>query len=105
MKIAKTLLLGSTMFFLVSCGATFNPDWHVGDYLGEQLVSATGHTVPADTPEFNDYACMHTNKVIQLKNLFKRYNIKLERKGRKSNELTETTIASIDELMIVLSRQ
>jgi hypothetical protein len=51
---------------LVSC-SDFYPDFHVGDYMGGQIISESGHVVQCSDPEFNKYACMHEDKVAELK--------------------------------------
>jgi hypothetical protein len=44
----------------------FDPDWHVGDSLQESIVNERNEVVMCFEPAFNDFSCMHKNKVCEL---------------------------------------
>lgn len=73
----QKLKLKSLMTFLIlsaSCGRTikFNPDFYVGDSEHEYIINENGNIVMPHQKEFNDFACMHREKVKELKELLER---------------------------------
>jgi hypothetical protein len=48
-------------------GITFNPDWHVGDSHQMAIVPEEGPVVMCEAERFNNFACMHREKVKELK--------------------------------------
>jgi hypothetical protein len=56
---------------LSSCGrgVKFHPDWYVGDHENEYIINEEGKTIMPHQREFNDFACMHKEKVKELKKL------------------------------------
>lgn len=80
MKIDKLLLVLLMISFVASCttGITWNPDWYIGDYLNERIISEKGHTIQANNQEFNGYACIHIEQVIELKEILRKARIPKE---------------------------
>lgn len=61
----------SLLIFAIGCttGIKFNPDWHVGDYEQMRIVPEKGEPILCEDPRFNNYACMHVDKIKELKEI------------------------------------
>lgn len=62
-------------------GVNFDPDIHMSDYEMDSIVGEDGVYISCQEPEFNEYACMHKSKWIELKALLTR--IRLSKKDSK----------------------
>jgi len=80
MKIVLRLLLILTISFATtSCdeeewsGIKFRPYWFVGDYKNEQILNSTLNLkVKASSPDFNNYACLNVDQIMELADILRR---------------------------------
>ena len=77
-----TLMLILTVM-VISCqtGIKFDPQWHNADHLRQSIVyshNGNENQVFTDEPEFDQYACMHINKIQELAEILKRAKIPKE---------------------------
>jgi hypothetical protein len=73
----KNALLLWTLFLITGCerGINFDPQFKVGDFSTESIVGRDGVRVYSYEPAFNDYACMHKDKVAELAEILTRARI------------------------------
>ena len=81
-----------SLFFVAgasSCsrGITFNPDFHVGDSELLAIVPEEGHPVMCEEQRFNNFSCMHKEKVKELRAILSRARLPREQKERIINLL------------------
>lgn len=85
------MLLKSSLFVLFvfvlgasSCttGITFNPDFHVGDPVQMAIVPEEGPIVRCEEERFSQFACMHREKVKELKEILQKARIPKKEKLR-----------------------
>jgi hypothetical protein len=63
----KLLLIALTLTSCRSKGIKFDPIWHVGDHMSGQIVPREPYPiVSCFEPSFDQYACMHQDKVKEL---------------------------------------
>ena len=83
------MLLKSSLLILCFClmgasscsrGIVFNPDWHVGDSQLMAVVPEEGEPVMCEAPEFEKYACMHQDKVKELREILLRARLPKDEK-------------------------
>ena len=81
----------SLTILLISCqhGIEFNPDFYIGDYENVSITNEDGKTVYADEPLFNKYACMHEEKVKELKKILSEATISRKAKRKLDFEFTQ----------------
>lgn len=97
MRSSAVLFMAIVLLSLIACGKQsiqdiekFDPQFHVGDYLNEQIINRTGGTVSIKDPKFNDFACLHVDKVKELNIILNRYRRRTPLKVRKEvKELIE----------------
>ncbi len=77
MNLEKVFKYGLLFCLISACRKPvyFNPDFYVADFRVGGIVSERGETILSNEPAFNEYACMHINKVKELRRLL--YNVKL----------------------------
>jgi hypothetical protein len=82
----KILLLLPLFFLSCRGGVSFNPDFYVGDHTSQTIVSERGEGIPTADPRFDEYACMHKEKIKELKALLIRLKVppsKVQKEYRK----------------------
>ena len=73
--IRKKLLLLLTIFFVNSCGTEgikFDPNFYVPDHEKMSIISERGDEIMCNQPEFDKFACLHIDKIIELKQILDR---------------------------------
>lgn len=70
-----------SLFLLIGCqtGIKWNPDFYVGDYENQAIVNEKGIYVYSDEIEFNNYACLSEEKVLELAEIL--YRARLPRRN------------------------
>ncbi len=61
-------------------GINFNPDWHLGDSQQMAIVPEDGPIIMCESEHFDNYACMHKEKVKELKEILQRARLPQEDK-------------------------
>lgn len=76
-NLGKVFKYGLLLYFCLACRKSvyFNPDFFVTDFRVGGIVSERGEVILSSEPAFNEYACMHINKVKELRRLL--YSVKL----------------------------
>jgi hypothetical protein len=88
MKYLYTLLF--LLLFMASCGnyrIDWRPDFYIADYQTSSIVNENGIRVYADSPQFNDFACLGRSKVIELMQLLMQTDLPREDKERILREV------------------
>ena len=100
MRLGLSLCLLIPFLMGSSCdqGIKFNPDFHIGDSTGGQIVSETGREISCFDPEFDRFACMGEEKIKELRTI-----LASARMPRNSKEM-ETVDSSIFKIDKVLKR-
>lgn len=82
MRTLKILLVSLTIFFASSCqtGIKFNPDFHKATSAEQAIVDERGNRIYSDEPEFDNFACMHKEKIKELAEILKKARIPKEEK-------------------------
>lgn len=82
------------LLFILGCqtGIRFDPNFHIGDYEIMAIKDRNNNIVYSDQEEFNQYACMHETKVMELKEIL--------RKARMPRKNKDKTIFHLDKLLI-----
>jgi len=72
-RTGKKLPLILMIFLGISCALVATKraelDFYMGDYKNKQIINDNGNTILSDDMKFNDYACIHKEKIKTLKAL------------------------------------
>jgi len=92
MSFVSNIVLIIIILSLIGCkGVSFNPDFHVGDHLTQTIASERGDIIPTDSPRFDEFACMHIDKIKELKRLLLSRNIGRENKKKVTDGYKQLT--------------
>lgn len=87
------------IFLSISCGApekiNFDPEFKIGDYQNNQIISRHGEVISCTEPKFNEYGCMSAEKIKELADILKSATIpRVYEKTRRRilNSLNETLL-------------
>lgn len=84
----------ASIILLSSCsqGINFDPQWHIGDSKYAQIVPREPlNIVSCSDPEFDHYACMHEDKVKELRELLIRARLPSDQEALLLSKLPEST--------------
>lgn len=71
-----------------SCGRIkWDPNFFVSDYINSAIVDRNGVVVYTDTPEFNNYACLSIDKIMELNEILIRARLPKNVKRRLKRKL------------------
>ena len=67
MKTSLRLLLILTIS-LISLGCPkWEADFYIGDSMNQQIVNSEGETISCSDPKFDEFGCLHQERIIELK--------------------------------------
>lgn len=76
MSFARFSILLVFLLAIAGCkGVYFNPDFFVADHTSGGIVSERGEVILSSDERFDEFACMHIEKVKELKRLLMSKNI------------------------------
>lgn len=79
-------------------GIRFDPDFYVGDMESGGIVSERGDIVLSSDPAFNEYACLHREKVKELKRILMGKRIGANNRYKISQEYSQLVSRMSDTL-------
>lgn len=87
----KASLLAFIMIALISCkkGITFDPDFYVGHSEIQAIKSERGDIIFTSDTRFNDFACMHIEKIKELKKILMRQKLRNSDRVRVNKEYSQ----------------
>lgn len=91
MIVLMLLLLMSTTFSACKQGGKikFNPDFYVGDSKSQSIISEHGEAVFCEDQQFEQFACLHEDKIKELKSILITARIPYKNKARITAEIED----------------